>query len=212
MSVHILLVHGLGRTPLSLARLARALRRDGHRTHTIGYVAGIEPFDRIVTRVRDALAALLREPAPVVAVTHSLGGVLVRAALAHEPPLRRLPDHVVMLAPPNQPPRLARRLHRLWPYRVINGDVGQRLADPGFLEALPPIPVPHTIIAGTAGPTGRFSPFGDLPNDTVVAVEETRPTPDTPVIELPVYHTFLMNDARVRAVIRTVLAGVTDPA
>jgi hypothetical protein len=208
MTTHVLLVHGLGRTPLSLARLGRALRRDGHRTHTVGNVAGLQSVDRIVTRVRGSLDALLQDSAPVVVVTHSLGGILVRAALAAEPLQVRLPDHLVMLAPPNQAPQLARQLHRLWPYRLINGEVGQRLAEPAFLEGLPPVPVPHTIIAGTAGPTGRWSPFGDRANDGIVTVDETRPTPEAEVIELPLYHTFLMNDARVRAIITEVVEGV----
>jgi hypothetical protein len=65
-----------------------------------------------------------------------------------------------------------------------------------------------TIIAGTAGPTGRRSPFGSDANDWVVAVEETKVVPgDRPTI-LPVGHTFVMNDGRVQAAIRLALSGI----
>jgi hypothetical protein len=113
-----------------------------------------------------------------------------------------------MLGPPNQSPRLARRLQRLWPYRWINGEAGQRLADPTFVSALPAPPVPCTIIAGTGGYRGRLSPFGQEPNDGTVAVSETRCSTTDCVIELPVRHTFMMNDRRVRQLIQDLLREI----
>jgi hypothetical protein len=71
--------------------------------------------------------------------------------------------------------------------------------------------VPYTIVAGTAGPRGRWSPFGDEPNDGIVAVSETPILDEDPVVRLPVTHTFMMNNAEVQAVIRRALrpaAGV----
>lgn len=207
-SAQILLIHGLGRTPRSLASLARHLRRSGHQVHGFGYFAATQPVDQIVGRVHARLDELGSTTQPLVVIGHSLGGILVRAALALEPSLVTLPQHLVMLGPPNQPPRLAGRLHRNWLYRIINGEAGQRLADPDFTQSLPPLTIPHTIIAGTGGPTGRWSPFGNDSNDTIVAVSETRCTADEPVTLLPVRHTFMMNDPRVRAVIDGVLAQV----
>ncbi len=206
MTTRILLIHGLGRTPRSLASLARHLRGSGHDVHSFGYFAATQPVDQIVRRLHARLDELGRTSQPLVVIGHSLGGVLVRAALALDPQLATLPRHLIMLGPPNQPPRLARRLHRNWLYRIINGDVGQRLADSAFTQSLPPLTVPYTIIAGTGGPVGKWSPFGDDPNDTIVAVDETRLAADQPVTELPVRHTFMMNDPRVRAVIDGVLA------
>ncbi len=208
MPLQVLLVHGMARTPLSLVRLARELRCSGYAVHLTGYVAAFEAFDRMVARVHDQLLRLARGGEPYVAVGHSLGGLLLRAALAHSAPLPRLPRHLIMLGPPNQSPRLARRLQRLWPYRWINGDAGQRLADPTFMAAVPTPAVPYTIVAGTGGRRGRFSPFGSEPNDGTVAVSETRCLAVDSVIEVPVRHTFMMNDRRVRRVIRDVLNRV----
>jgi hypothetical protein len=110
-----------------------------------------------------------------------------------------------MLGTPNQLPRLARRFRGFWPYRVINGEAGQLLADPAFYSQLPVSQVPCTIIAGTGGPRGRWSPFGDEPNDGIVAVSETSSAPGDHVVELPVRHTLMMNDRRVRQIIRDLL-------
>jgi hypothetical protein len=206
--MHLLLVHGMGRTPLSMRRLARDLRRAGHDVHQLGYSAALESVAQIARRVRDRLEGIGRDGAPTVAIGHSLGGVLVRVALTLEPPLERPPQHLIMLGPPNQSPALARRFHRLWPYRWINGDAGQRLADPAFYAALPPPPVAYTIVAGIAGHRGRWSMFGEQPNDWLVSREETRCRPDDVVLEVPARHPFMMNHRMVRQVIHEVLASI----
>ena len=110
-----------------------------------------------------------------------------------------------MLGTPNQSPRLARRLERWWPYRLINGESGRLLAQPGFYASLPGLSVPITVIAGTGGRRGRWSLFGRDPNDGTVAVEETW-LPGATIVELPVRHTFMMNDRRVVGTIRGLLA------
>jgi hypothetical protein len=196
--MHLLLVHGMGRTRLSLRRLAWALRRQGHATEQVGYVAGVEPFERIVARTRHRLEAIAATGQPYAVIGHSLGGLILRAALHGITPA---PRHCIMLGTPNQPPRLAERLRRFWPYRLFCGESGQLLAQPDFLAHIPNPTVPYTIIAGSAGPRGRWSPFGDALNDWVVTVGETKLRPDHEPIVLPVGHTFMMNDRRVWEVI-----------
>ena len=83
--------------------------------------------------------------------------------------------------------------------------MGQLLADDGFFAELPGVRVPRTIVAGTAGRTGRWSPFGDAPNDGIVSVAETLlESGDQPVL-VDAHHTFLMNHRDVRSVIARVL-------
>jgi pimeloyl-ACP methyl ester carboxylesterase len=199
--MQVALIHGMGRTPLSMGRLARALRRRGHHVEQIGYSATLERVDAIVDRVRDRLESLVRTGVPTVAIGHSLGGLLVRLAIRREPSLSPPLHHLIMLGPPNQSPVLARRLHRFWLYRWINGDAGQRLADPAFYAQLRPPEIPYTIVAGTGGRRGRWSVFGEEPNDGLVMREETRCTATDEPIEVPARHTFLMNHATVRALI-----------
>jgi Alpha/beta hydrolase family len=190
-----------------MRRLARALRDPGRSIDQLAYVTAIEPFDRIVDRVRQRLASLAARGDYIV-IGHSLGGLLVRMALGGPSDSFPPPAHLIMLGTPNQPPRLARRYRRLWPYRWINGECGQLLARPDFFERLPPLPIPYTIIAGTGGHRGGWSPFGADPNDGVVAVSETLVTPEDQPMTFPVRHTFMMNDRRVRQAIQEVLARV----
>ena len=205
--VNLLLVHGMGRTPMSMRRLARALQRGGHTVHRLGYSATLESMEQISARVRSQLELLSHDGRALVVVGHSLGAVLLRMAIGREPAMHNPPRHLVMLGPPNQSPRLARRLRGFWPYRFFNGDAGQRLADPDFLAHLPPLRIPYTILAGTGGRRGRLSPFGNDPNDGLVALSETRLLPDDPVIEVPARHTFLMNHRQVRQEILQIIAA-----
>ena len=201
--MRLLLVHGMGRTPLSLSRLTRFLRGRGYRPERLGYLAAVEGFERIRARVRRRLEVLALAGEPYAVIGHSLGGLVLRAALSG---LEPAPAHLIMLATPNQTPRLASRLHRLWPYRMLCGESGQLLARQDFFAQLPPPRMPYTIIAGNGGPRGPRSPFGDEANDWLVAVEETKISPaDRPMI-FQVGHTFMMNDRRVHAAIGEVLA------
>jgi predicted alpha/beta hydrolase len=210
--MRVLLVHGLGRTPASLWSLSRALRRAGHEPSSVGYVAAVERFDAIRARVRRRLEAVAAPGAPFAAVGHSLGGLLLRAALADWPADLALPRCLVLLGTPSSPPRLARRLHRSWPYRVALGEAGQVLARPSFFSELPPLSVPGTVVAGVRGLPRRWSPFGDEPNDGIVARSETLLHEGVPVVEVPAAHTFLMDHPAVRRLVTEALQAAVDAA
>jgi pimeloyl-ACP methyl ester carboxylesterase len=201
----VLLVHGLWRTPLSFLSLVRRLRECGYRTERFGYAAIAQGYEVIVERLVRRLERLGDGGAPYVVIGHSLGGILLRSALARL--TGPLPEHFVMLGTPNRSPRLARGLGVRWAYRRLMGESGANLASESFYRALPAPPVPYTIVAGTAGPRGRWSPFGDELNDGVVAVAETRIRDDDAIVVLRVTHTFMMNNAEVQAVIRRRIAG-----
>jgi hypothetical protein len=194
--VHVILVHGLARTPLSMARLARCLRQAGHVTESLGYVAAMEPFQHICARVRERLLASAAR-GPYAAIGHSLGGLLLRAALAEVAP-EQLPRLLVTLGSPTRPPRLARRLRNVWLYRRLAGDCGQLLADADFLASLHVPQVPYTAIAGTRGWRNKVGPFGGALNDGVVAVDETVPGKAVEHLHVAAFHTFLMNDQTVQ--------------
>jgi hypothetical protein len=202
----VLLVHGLGRTPLSLLRLAHALAGAGHRPTMVGYLAGLERFTRIRDRVRRRLEQLASQGLPYAAVGHSLGGLLLRAALAGWPPRLVPPRHLILLGTPHRPPLLATRFRRLWLYRLALGQCGQLLAQPEFFAALPPLKVPCTVVAGTRGWPLWSGPFAGAVNDGIVALSEVRPPAPGTLVELPVGHTFMMNDRRVRDLLLDILA------
>ncbi len=200
---YAILVHGLSRTPMSMYFLARKLHRAGVETRFFGYHAGVDDFAAVVERLREQLLAL-PTGVPYIAIGHSLGGLLLRGALA-KLPADRLPRHLFMLATPSQAVTLARRLQKLLPYRLWNGDAGQMLADAGRMGAIPPPPpgVPSTIVAGTKGiPDWKGSPFHE-PNDAIVTVEETRlPGSNIEHISIPAVHTWIMNRPEVLRIIK----------
>jgi pimeloyl-ACP methyl ester carboxylesterase len=200
----VLLVHGLGRTPLSLSGLAAALRRGGHHTRFFGYSPTFESITRIVRRLTTRLHALAALGNPVGIVGHSLGGLLLRLALPQVPALRV--HHFVMLGTPHQPPRLARLAWRWRAFRVFAGDAGRFLTSADAFDQLPAVTVPCTAIAGTAGPRGRYSPFGAEPNDGVVAVDETRLS-GAEAVSFPVIHSLMMDAGAVRERVLAIMNG-----
>ena len=206
--MHVLLVHGLGRTPLSMAQLGRRLRGAGHQPASFGYVPWAESYRRIRDRLAGRVRALEAAGAPWAAIGHSLGGLLLRDAFAEAAP--RLLAHLVMLGTPNQPPRLAPRAARVAPFRWVTGECGRRLASAEFFAGLPEPAVAYSVVAGTRGLYGRLSPFGDEPNDGIVALAEARVHPADAVHTFPVTHTFMMNDRAVQAAIVGILAGVEE--
>jgi len=206
--MRVLLVHGLGRTPLSMWRLGRDLRRAGAQPRLFGYVPAIERFDRIVRRLQRQMEQLAK--AEYAAVGHSLGGLLLRVAVAQLAPGMRPPKHLIMLGTPNQSPRLARRIQRRFVYRIISGDAGKVLASPIRMAGLPVPSVPMTVIAGTGRPTFSWGLFPGEANDGLVAVSETRIGSHEEHIEMKVWHTFMMNHPQVRQIIRDRCLGCAD--
>ena len=201
----VLLIHGLSRTPLSLLGLELYLQQTGCQTEQFAYIAFSETFDSIVERLRIRLQTLARQGTYSI-VGHSLGGLLARAALGTMP--LSLPKHIVMLGTPNQPPRLAPLAWKLPPFRWWTRQCGFNLASQTFFDTLPRLLSPYTIVAGTSGFRGFLSPFGDDLNDGIVAVNETRLSPEDSIVQLPVWHTFMMNNSTVQKTVCQALGVV----
>src|SRR5512137_1403359 len=207
--MRVLLVHGLGRSRLSLALLAWRLSQSGHATQFFPYSALAETHDRIVYRLVTRLRCLAAQGAEVGLVGHSFGGLLLREALAAVPELRV--KHLVMLATPNRPPRLAGRVYTKFPFRILRGNCGQCLADSSWFRSLPGLSIPYTLVAGTGGWRGRLSPFQREPNDGALAVSETLLNDkDRPVL-VPALHTFIMNRRSVCCLISERFGGGQHP-
>jgi hypothetical protein len=172
----------------------------------VAYSGALESYGGIVARTRRRFEATAHRGEPYAIVGHSLGGLIARVALDRWPANWLPPRHLVLLGTPSQAPRLARRFHRWWPYRLVNGQCGQLLAEPSFFAGLPRPDVPTTVIAGTKGWPRALSLFGGAPNDGVVAVDEARLDSGATLIELRASHTFMMNNRQVRATVRELLA------
>lgn len=195
-----LFVHGMGRTSFSGWPLLRRLRRAGLRARTFGYSVAFENCDAIVARLRVQLL-LLAATDDYIVVGHSLGGVLLRAALNSLPPGSALPRHVYLLGSPVLASRLATRLKNNGLFRALAGDCGQLLGSADRMKVVGPLAVPTMGIVGIRGISGRYTPFGDEANDGLVSVSEAKAPWLTSCVQVPVFHTLLPSSALVADII-----------
>lgn len=183
-----LLVHGMGRTPVSQLLLARRLTRAGLKVHLFGY-STLSSFERSVERLSER-ARSLGAASPFVFVGHSLGAILIRASLPGLAPLS--PAACFFLAPPSTACKAATFFSRSRLFRLGTGQMGRRLADARFMAELPVPAMPYRVYAGDAGYRGPRSPFENVPNDGILAVSETAIGSLEPMV-VPSLHTFIMN-------------------
>ena len=148
----VFLVHGWGVRAVAMARLASALADEGFTVYNYDYPTS----KRNIREHSEIFLALYRrilsteKPAGVYFVTHSMGGILLRAALARmdEAECRRI-EAIVMLGPPNQGSVLA-YLGKGKVARGINASLADMLPTPdAYVRNIPPPPFlpPVGIIA-----------------------------------------------------------------
>lgn len=174
-SDYVILLHGLGRTPLSMKRIEWTLREQNYRVINIGYPSTrISIEDAANHWLDDVLKSQVTDSsAKIHFVGHSLGGIVLRQYLTnHEiPNLGR----VVMLAPPNHGSELAERLQNNWLYRLATGPAGQQLgtSECGVPSRLGPIDFELGVIAGDRSLNPLFSSWISGPDDGKVSVRST---------------------------------------
>ena len=176
----VVLLHGLGRTHLSMTALQFALENAGYEVWNEGYPSRRTTVEALAPGVGAAIDdCRARGAARVHFVTHSMGGILVRAYFRD----RRVPDagRVVMLAPPNRGSAIVDANRDKWWFRMATGPAGQQLGTgPDSLpNTLPPLPLEVGVIAG------RY--------DGKVSIRSTRLPEMKDHLIVDDAHTFLMN-------------------
>ncbi len=197
----VVLLHGLARGQGSMAKLGAFLRKNDFDTWSHTY-----PSRRhSITYLANAVSEHLVEAAagrPICAVTHSMGGIIVR----HLQDPRLIWSRIVMLAPPNQGSQLAAGLVKNPLFRWFYGPAGSELAD---ASTWPAPPAPFAVIAGTRSlalsnvtswTLGRRFPPG-VANDGTVAVDETKLPAMSAFAEVEATHTWIMNSPKVQRLV-----------
>lgn len=192
----VVLLHGLGRAHSVWEPMAEALRGEGYQVAPVAYPSTRRTIAEHSAQLADLLNGL-EGPAEVFFVTHSLGALVVRSALAGDPAwaAERVPRRVVMIAPPSQGSSLAQALGDFLPFAMIGGPAGQELAR-GALRDLPAPSCPFGIIAASRGSDGGYNPWLPGDDDGIVSVEETRLAGADDHLVLKALHTFVMKDPR----------------
>ncbi|MBN9083143.1 MAG: alpha/beta fold hydrolase [Rhizobiales bacterium] len=185
-----------------MASIAAALQRDGYSTLAPSYGSPWRSMVHIVDHLKPRIDRFAREiDGPLHFVTHSLGGLVVRALIASHRPEKL--GRVVMLAPPNRGSELADLLFRLRLDHLVLGPVGQQLRTgrAGIdQDMLGRVDYELGIIAGDRPLDPVFPRFLlPRPNDGKVSVASTRLRNMRDHIVLPVSHTLMVYDRRVIA-------------
>ena len=172
------LVHGYLANKFLMATLAQRLERRGFRPRPWGYwnmqcslLVHAERFAR-------ELAALDADPSvgTVHVVTHSMGGIVARAALARHRP-RKL-GRIVMLAPPNRGSFVA---------TATAGTFGRFLRPVAELST-----APDSLVNSLPTPEGVEIGVIAAAHDALVTEESTRPAVPHAHVTLPTWHTGLL--------------------
>ncbi len=206
--MQLLFVHGMGRSPLSGGLMLWLLKRSGFRVRVFGYSVSFDDFAGIRARLVERISQVAAQ-GDYVLVGHSLGGVLLRAALNDLPSGTRKASHLFLLGSPVRPARLANRLRNNLIYKTITRDCGRLLGSAERMAELGPVAVPTTVVVGVRGLPWPKDPFDGELNDGVVARSEVCADWAGDEVHVPVGHTFLPAS---RCVARLILERIGVPA
>lgn len=192
----VILLHGLARSSASMRPMADALEAQGYRVANIDYPSREHPIEVLAPlAVGAGLAQCRAQSATVIhVVTHSLGGILLRADLRQHaiPELGR----VVMLGPPNRGSEVVDQFAGVPGFEALNGPAGRQLGTGP--ESVPlrlgRVDFVLGVIAGTESINPILSTAFDGPNDGKVSVSRAKVAGMSDFIVLPVSHPFIMRD------------------
>lgn len=179
----VVLVHGMGRSNLSMMSLADTLEEQGYEVINWSYSSTCCDIDELGAGLADDLDKL-DEPRPdrIHFVGHSLGGIIIRWMLHHRPPPED--GRVVTLATPHRGARIADRYAGIgnWLYEPLDELTTE---DDSTARSLPP--VEDRQVGTVAGE-----------DDGKVAPQEARMEGETDHVVVPATHSFLMERADVQ--------------
>lgn len=209
----VVLVHGLGRSRATLTKMAEALEAAGHHVERFEYASTratmpdhAAALDRVLTGLAAGMPAGQRRA--VAFVTHSLGELVVRAALdpAYGWQAVMEPQRAVFLAPPSQGSALAQDLWVVPPVRWVLGG-GGAAALPDEAKSLPVPAFPFAVIAGGLGDDTGYNPWLEGDDDGLVAAAETELPGAVLWLQVQSGHTFIADNPEVIAATKAFLAA-----
>jgi pimeloyl-ACP methyl ester carboxylesterase len=185
----VFLLHGICKTKLDMVPVERALKRKGYKVVNWSYKSRRYAMEELAAQLADVVSS--HPAARISFVTHSMGGIIVRAYLQTYKP--RNVHRFVMIAPPNQGALLADTLAPSLIYRFVFGPAGQQLQR-GYAGACTSAGVPDCefgIIAGGRSNSVGMNPLIPGDDDGTISVESTRLPGASDFVILPYAHPYI---------------------
>jgi len=192
-SDYVVVVHGMGRTHRSMTRIVKGLREAGYEPINWRYSSLRDPVETHVERLDACIDEHCTNGARQVHfVTHSLGGLIVRAYLKDNPGTNV--GRVVMMAPPNQGSRLADITRKLRFSEFFTRKVGMQLGtgDRDLPKRLGPVEFELGVIAGDRSLNPLYSLLEPGKDDGKVAVEKAKVAGMRDFLVVHSTHTFMI--------------------
>lgn len=203
----VILLHGLNRTHSSMDKLANKLRSEhGFQVINFQYASSRGTVQEHARNLDQVIKGLGPEVTEISFVAHSLGNLVVRNYLYQQNAVSYGPGPdprlaaMVMLGPPNQGSGLARLLRNNLVFQGIAGLSGDQLSNEwkALANELATPQFPFAIIAGGGDTSNLYERVVfDGPSDFIVAVSETQLPGAAIHMQLPIAHTFMMQDPQV---------------
>ncbi|MAI08777.1 MAG: hypothetical protein CMF61_07445 [Magnetococcales bacterium] len=123
---NIILLHGIACTPFVMALLEIHFKYKGYNVLNIDYPSRKLCLEKCADHVHNKISAFLKKhPHPTSFVTHSMGGLVLRAYTKKYP--TDFIHRAVMIAPPNKGSHVADNLRNIKLFQKIFGPAGQQL-------------------------------------------------------------------------------------
>lgn len=205
----VICVHGFTRSFRSMLPMGNMLENEGFEVYLWDYQSRKETIEAHAHNLVEVLQAIaLKKPGePIHFVTHSVGGIITKAALNHPHcPEEAKIGRAVLLAPPAQGSCAARAISHLTPAQLFFGKkTGMQLLTytSEEMDALGNFPdsISVLVICGTKGNRFLFR----APNDGKVTIHETVLSTPHERATLFVAHSWIMTSRQVIAVTKNFL-------
>ncbi len=200
----VVLLHGMGRTRISMLNLEKFLSVSGYRVINYGYPSTSATIEQIAkVNIPDAISRCHKNTSTKVHfITHSLGGIVIRQYLqSHALPAG---SRIVMLSPPNHGSEIPDHYKDASWYKWFTGPAGQQLTTgkDSLPNRLKPINVEVGVIAGSKTMDPWFSSRIPGEDDGKVSVKSARLDEMKDFLVVPRTHVFIMESSEVHRQIK----------
>jgi pimeloyl-ACP methyl ester carboxylesterase len=191
----VFLLHGLGRSAKSMTYMQERLEGAGYKVINYSYESRKKEIGLLVDDLQKFIADwCLQNDRPLHFVTHSLGGILVRAYLSRNKPENL--GRVIMLSPPNKGSEVVDFFEEYSLFKYFFGPAAAELGTgyDSFPNSLGPAFFEVGIITGnrTIDPISSWIIDGD--DDGKISIEQAKLEGMADFMVVQVSHAYIMKD------------------